>query len=356
MRGSAAGPEARPTKRDRSAQSKREFGDALSSRRARGERVTLVRVTLAYEEWVPGARLRGLVTAFWHVTGNATGVPASSILPDGHVELVFNLGAPVQLDGPQYRGEQPERAVVGSLSKAIALAYSGPVDTFGIRLHPARGAGFFGRSATELTDRLQPLAEVSEELDRALETWAAARPDPAAERDRARLELLLLAQLQHALPADEPIVTLVDRLTSQTEAPAVATMARELSLSPRQLQRRFLAAVGLSPKHFVRVVRFARVWLQASMQEPETWAELAAANGYADQAHLVREFRDFGALPPTHQFQPEWYDTTSLTRSSGPSSDVRSVQDAPRLSGPSSSSKRRGAPRRSRNDTRGSKS
>ncbi len=313
-------------------------------------------MALSYEEWVPGTRLRGLVTAFWHVTGDATGVPSSSILPDGHVELVFNLGAPVQLDGPQYRGEQPERAVVGSLSKAIALGYSGAVDTFGIRFHPARGAGFLGRVATELTDRLQPLALVSAQLDRALEAWAAARPDPAREEDRERLEELLLVQLQQALPVDQPIVALVDRLTSASEAPPVAQMARELDLSARQLQRRFLAAVGLSPKHFVRVVRFARVWFQASMQEPDAWADLAVANGYADQAHLVREFRDFGALPPTHLFQPEWYDTTSLTRSSGPASDVRSVQDAPRPLGPSSSSERRGEPRRARNDTRGGKS
>jgi AraC-like DNA-binding protein len=283
----------------------------------------LVRVALSYEEWVPGARLRGLVTAFWHVTGDATGVPSSSVLPDGHVELVFNLGAPVALSGPHYEGEQPTRAVVGSLSKAIALGYSGLVDTFGIRFHPARGAGFLGRVATELTDRLQPLGQVSAEFDRALEAWAAARPDPASEKDRDRLEELLLVQLQHALPVDQPIVALVDRLTSASEAPSVAEMARELDLSARQLQRRFLAAVGLSPKHFVRVVRFARVWFQASMQEPETWADLAVANGYADQAHLVREFRDFGALPPTHQFQPEWYETTRLRRSNGPASDVR---------------------------------
>jgi len=309
-------------------------------------------VALAYEEWIPGARLSGLVTAFWHVTGDATGVPSSSILPDGHVELVFNFGAPVGLDGPQYKGEQPARAVVGSLSKAIALAYSGPVDTFGIRFHPARGAGFLGLIATDLTDRLQPLAQVSDELDRALEAWAVARPDPALQADRESLEDLLLAQLEHSLPVDEPIVALVDRLTSASEAPPVAQMARELHLSPRHLQRRFLAAVGLSPKHFMRVVRFARVWFQASMQEPDAWAELAAANGYADQAHLVREFRDFGALPPTHQFHADWYESTSLTRASG----VRSVQDPAHPRGPSSFSKRRAESRRTPDDHRGKKS
>jgi AraC-like DNA-binding protein len=291
-------------------------------------------VDLTYEEWLPGSRLRGLVTAFWRASGDATRVPVSSILPDGHVELVFNQGAPVALSGPQYRGSQPARTVVGSLSQAVELAYSGPVDTFGIRFHPARGAGLLGRAATELTDRLLPLEEVCPELDRALAPWLARspegpRPELASERGRGELESLLCAQAPRALPVDEPIVALVDRLTSAAEAPTVARMAKELALSPRQLQRRFLAAVGLSPKRFVRVVRFARVWFLASMQEPATWAELALGHGYADQAHMVREFRAFGALPPTRQFQHDWYETTRLSRSSGPARRVRSVQDGP---------------------------
>ena len=68
----------------------------------------------------------------------------------------------------------------------------------------------------------------------------------------------------------------------------------------------FLAAVGLSPKHFVRVVRLPRVWFQATNHDPQSRAELAVANGYPDQAHLVSEFPDIGARPPTHQFNPAW--------------------------------------------------
>jgi transcriptional regulator GlxA family with amidase domain len=119
----------------------------------------------------------------------------------------------------------------------------------------------------------------------------------------------------------------VDRLSRSETAPLVSQIARELGLSSRQLQRRFLAAVGVPPKRFVRVLRFARVWQMASMSPPETWAELAAAHGYADQAHMVREFRAFGAEPPTHLFTPDWYETTQLSRVSGPAKGVRSVQD-----------------------------
>jgi AraC-like DNA-binding protein len=59
--------------------------------------------------------------------------------------------------------------------------------------------------------------------------------------------------------------------------------------------------------------------------------DLALANGYADQSHLVRAFRAFGAPPPAHLFTAEWYGSTDITRDESPAMDVRSVQDRSRL-------------------------
>jgi AraC-like DNA-binding protein len=277
---------------------------------------------LRYEEWLPeSADLKGIVTAYWRVTGDGSNVPSSAVLPDGQVELVFNFGAPVGLSGPAYRGDQPERAVVGLLSKALRLEYRGRVDTFGIRFHPARGAGFLGKPATELTEKVLPLAGVCAELDRDLARLSADSLRPS-------LEQVLLRQIDGALPVDQAVVAMVDRLTALDALPPVAQLARELGISPRHLQRRFRAAVGLAPKRFVRILRFSRAWQAASMSDRETWAGLAAKYGYADQAHLTREFRAFGAQAPTHVFTPDWYGATELSRVSGPAPGVRSVQDA----------------------------
>jgi hypothetical protein len=123
---------------------------------------------ISYQEWLPeSVRLAEIVTAYWRVLGDGSHVPTSAVLPDGHVELVFNLGDPVGLVGPAYRGLQPDRTVVGPLSKALRLEYRGFVNTFGIRLHPARGAGFLGQPATELAERVLELSQVSASLDRA---------------------------------------------------------------------------------------------------------------------------------------------------------------------------------------------
>jgi AraC-like DNA-binding protein len=283
---------------------------------------------LRYEEWLPDAvGLKGVVTAYWRVAGDASKVPSSAVLPDGHVELVFNLGDPVGLAGPAYTGNQPDRAVVGPLSRAIRLEYRGPVNTFGIRFHPARGAAFLGQPATSLRDKLLPLGQVCGPLDRTLSCLLAGNWSPDTGSCRAALDEVLLEQLASSSPADTPVAAMVDRLARSEPVPPVAQIARELGLSSRQAQRRFLASVGVPPKQFVRVLRFARLWQTASMRPPETWAALAAEHGYADQAHMVREFRAFGVEPPTHFFTPDWYDTTGLSRVSGPAEGVRLAQD-----------------------------
>jgi uncharacterized protein (DUF2384 family) len=89
------------------------------------------------------------------------------------------------------------------------------------------------------------------------------------------LDQVLLSQLPSALFADTPVVTMVDRLSKAVSMPPVTEIARELGISSRQLQRRFLAADAMPPKRFFRVLRFARVWQLASMQPRETWAALA---------------------------------------------------------------------------------
>jgi AraC-like DNA-binding protein len=109
----------------------------------------------------------------------------------------------------------------------------------------------------------------------------------------------------------------------------VVDLAREFGVTPRHLHRRFVATVGAPPKRLERLARFARTWQQATLGPAATWTELAHANGYADQAHLIREFRAFGADPPAHLFTAEWYGTTSVRRAERDGDQVRFVQSRP---------------------------
>jgi AraC-like DNA-binding protein len=70
--------------------------------------------------------------------------------------------------------------------------------------------------------------------------------------------------------------------------------------SHRHLIDRFRRQVGLSPKTAARLVRFDGVWRRLDGEGGRLdWADLAREVGYADQAHLVRDFRQFTGTTPT---------------------------------------------------------
>src|SRR5262245_31041439 len=180
--------------------------------RRHSRRSPRARMVLQYEEWAPSPALRDVVTAYWGVDGDGREAPSPAILPDGHVELVFNLGDPVALSGPAFTGDQPPRVVVGSLSRTVRMEFRGRVRTVGIRFHPARGAGFFGRAGTDLVDRLAPLAEIDDRLDDAIRGLALERADLSTVRAHAPLDRLLAEHARASPPADAAIVALVDRI------------------------------------------------------------------------------------------------------------------------------------------------
>ncbi len=84
------------------------------------------------------------------------------------------------------------------------------------------------------------------------------------------------------------------RLTSAN----VNEVADDLGVSERHLRRVFRDAVGVSPKAFARLTRFRHAVRAARERTPASWASIAAAAGYYDQAHLIAEFRAIAGVTP----------------------------------------------------------
>ena len=77
----------------------------------------------------------------------------------------------------------------------------------------------------------------------------------------------------------------------------VRALAVELGWSPRRLIDRFRDHLGLPPKAAARVIRFNRAVTALNSGTPDI-AQVAAACGYADQAHLARDVRALGGVTP----------------------------------------------------------
>jgi AraC-like DNA-binding protein len=78
----------------------------------------------------------------------------------------------------------------------------------------------------------------------------------------------------------------------------VDDMAARTGLPVRTLRSRLMQHVGLSPKRVIRIERLHRA-LVGSQCRSIAWGEIAASSGFADQAHMIREFRDLLGESPT---------------------------------------------------------
>jgi AraC-like DNA-binding protein len=76
----------------------------------------------------------------------------------------------------------------------------------------------------------------------------------------------------------------------------ISGIAREVGWSHKHLITRFKQQVGVAPHTAARLLRLSTVWQHLDHQQ--TWARIAAESGYADQAHLIREFRQFTGTTP----------------------------------------------------------
>lgn len=85
-----------------------------------------------------------------------------------------------------------------------------------------------------------------------------------------------------------------DRLTHSS----VNVVAGDLGISERHLRRVFRETVGVSPKAYAKLTRFHRALDAARDERAASWAGIAAAAGYYDQAHLIAEFRAIAGVTP----------------------------------------------------------
>jgi AraC-like DNA-binding protein len=220
--------------------------------------------------------------------------------PSGLATLVFNLGDDLRVEHPAstrtaypagtafYTGlsstcaiTETDRSQEGAQVMLTPLGarrlVGAPLDEIGDRLIDP--ADLFGAAASEMIDRLQEAPSHTDRL-------------AILEQEMTRR----LALSGSPLPRD--LAWAMRRLESSRGRVAVNALAAELGCSRKHLTVRFRQEFGMAPKLFARVVRFDHAVRRLRQGRVASWAELASACGYADQAHLTRDFSEFAGSPP----------------------------------------------------------
>jgi AraC-like DNA-binding protein len=117
-------------------------------------------------------------------------------------------------------------------------------------------------------------------------------------QDRFDLVEDFVASRASYLPSPE-IAFAYRRLALTSGGARITALAKEIGWSRKHLVDRFRSELGLSPKPVARIMRFHQACRLARTGEEHGWAGIAAESGYADQAHLAREFAVLAGESPT---------------------------------------------------------
>lgn len=250
----------------------------------------------------PVAPLRPFVRLLW---AGWTPPPSSSravrehVLPTGHMHLAFRwAGPPLRLfrDAQDTVGYFPGDAVVGGARSHYYAKEAGAQGwSVGAQLEPGAAGALLRTSAQDLAERHTPLADICGPGAVALLLERLhAQSDPASCLQV--LETWLLARTATTVRGMHPAVAA--SLASLHGGAQVQDAVLASGLSHRHLIARFREATGLAPKQHARVLRLKLAL--AGLATPGLQAACIAADaGFADQAHLTREFRDLTGVTPT---------------------------------------------------------
>ena len=244
---------------------------------------------MRYSEIRPPADLSACVHRIWELEAGADAL-AEPIFPDGRAEIILHLGDPPVEAGASIC--QPRVMFVGQMTRALRLEPVSHLHAIGVRFTPTGARACLGIPLQALTDRIHTL----DDLKGGAATAFQDALDASCTR-RLRFEAIERA-LRRLLRRDVPCAQSVEDAVTLTMARGgrvtVDGLARATGVSARQLERRYLDAVGLTPKAFARTVRFHRAL--RGLQRGTSPAAVAAACGFSDQPHLAREFRRFAGV------------------------------------------------------------
>jgi AraC-like DNA-binding protein len=113
------------------------------------------------------------------------------------------------------------------------------------------------------------------------------------------LEILLMRRLREDLIPHRAIPEALRLLEPDQNPVKMAHLAESIGLSSRRFIEIFTSHVGLSPKSYARIRRFQRALRAIHGSSVSSWADLAFDCGWCDQAHMIRDFKQFSGVTPT---------------------------------------------------------
>ncbi len=253
-----------------------------------------------YQTFQPRTNLESLISCYWTLEVPATDNPQRQrIIPDGTIEMAFILGDDIK----RYTTEdnfilQPRAMVLGQTIDPFYIEPTGYVDTFAIRFYPYGFANFVTVPISTLANKETPIETLfGEGIAKKLEQDIIQATD--TEQRIAIIERFLLKKLSQQSTVDTIVKTTIDALLATKGSTSIRDILKEDPSKRRQLERKFVRQIGISPKQLGKVIRLQSALKMLLNEEGESLTNIAYENQYYDQAHFIKDFKEFTGISPS---------------------------------------------------------
>ena len=246
----------------------------------------------------PQQNLAEWVKCYWTLESTFENTPLkNTIIPDGTMKLIFHYG-----DTYKHHPSDKESIIlpkcflIGQLTRPYVVEPLGTTGSFVVRFQPNGFLPFADITIKEIQNTAVPLDKLfgkdGEEIGKRI-----LKANSTSERIKL-IETFLLKRLTDKSNIDNIVKSTVDTILNANGQFSVNELSKQNNINRRQLTRKFSSIIGLSPKQLSKTVRIQNALKMLLTQEVTSLTDLAYENEYFDQAHFIKDFKEYTGLTP----------------------------------------------------------
>ncbi|MFK7747889.1 MAG: DUF6597 domain-containing transcriptional factor [Kordia sp.] len=246
----------------------------------------------------PHENLAAWVKCYWTLESTIENTPLkNTIIPDGTMKLIFHYG-----DTYKHHINDTESIIlpkcflIGQLTRPYVVEPLGVTGSFVVRFQPNGFLPFANISIKEIQNTAVPLDALFGNEGTAIGTQIL-QANSTSERIQL-IETFLLNRLTDKKSIDSIVASTVETILNANGQFTVNELSKKNNINRRQLTRKFSSTIGLSPKQLSKTIRIQNTLKTLLTTEVTSLTDLAYENEYFDQAHFIKDFKEFTGLTP----------------------------------------------------------
>lgn len=257
-------------------------------------------MNIVIKEFQPVAGLSPYVSSFWEgdFNVNRDALLTQRVVPNGFLEIIIHV-TPLHCELFKNGGwsQSPDHTIIGLHTEPYVVKFNDTVKVFGIRLKPEGIYNLFSIPSSLFRATYEDMENV---LGREFKTLCDRIRHALTLDDRLNLASQYLINSLHKNRIRYNYINrAAEVIRNRKGSILMDELSDEACISRRQLEREFSDKLGITPKQYMRISRLNEVHRQLESNYVLNLTSISHHCGYADQAHFIREFKNFTGYSPT---------------------------------------------------------